>query len=101
ANTYGPDIQNKFPQYFPTVPMAGDDVEIECLAYGRLPLHYSWVREDGPLHPRAYLRDHNRVLVLPSARLEDTGTYTCVVRNERNYANKTVFLQLNGNWMFI
>lgn len=35
ANTYGPDIHNKFPQVFPDVPMAGEDVFLECLAYGR------------------------------------------------------------------
>ncbi|GFN87598.1 contactin, partial [Plakobranchus ocellatus] len=34
ANTYGPDIQDKFPQFFPTVPMVGERIEIECLAYG-------------------------------------------------------------------
>ncbi|CAL1546787.1 unnamed protein product [Lymnaea stagnalis] len=96
ANTYGPDIQDKFPQYFPAVPMVGDDVDIECLAYGRLPLYYSWVREDGPLHPRAYTKDHNRVLVIPSARLEDTGIYTCVVRGDRNTVNKTVVLSLKA-----
>ncbi|CAG5132278.1 unnamed protein product, partial [Candidula unifasciata] len=94
ANTYGPDIQDKFPQYFPSVPMVGDKVEVECLAYGRLPLYYSWKRNDGPMHPDATFSDHNRVLTIPKARLEDTGSYTCVVSGDRNTANRTVFISL-------
>ncbi|KAH9507424.1 hypothetical protein Btru_058046, partial [Bulinus truncatus] len=100
ANTYGPDVHDKFPQVFPDVPMAGGIVEIECLAYGRLPLTYSWVREDAPLHPNTYFNDHNRVLVIPSARLEDTGSYTCVVKGERNTANKTVHLGVKARPYF-
>ncbi|CAL1530767.1 unnamed protein product [Lymnaea stagnalis] len=100
AHTYGPEIQDKFPQYFPLVPMVGDLVEIECMAYGRMPLYYFWKREDGPLHPKAYLKDHNRVLVIPYARLEDTGAYTCTVRGERNSANKTVYLSLKARPYF-
>ncbi|BFZ06512.1 hypothetical protein BsWGS_09551 [Bradybaena similaris] len=94
ANTYGPDIQDKFPQYFPSVPMVGDKIDVECLAYGRLPLYYSWVRNDGPMHPGATYSDHNRVLTIPKARLEDTGSYTCVVRGDRNTANRTIVISL-------
>ncbi|XP_059179252.1 contactin-3-like [Physella acuta] len=100
ANTYGPEIQDRFPQYFPAVPMVGEWVEIECLAYGRMPLYYSWVREDAPLNPRSYLKDHNRVLVLPRARLEDTGTYTCLVQGQTNKANKTIHLSLKARPYF-
>ncbi|KAK6970962.1 contactin, partial [Biomphalaria glabrata] len=94
ANTYGPDIHNSFPQHFPKYPMIGDTVEIECLAYGRLPLRYSWFREDAPLNERAYMKDHNRILVLPSAGLDDRGTYTCVVDGDRNSDNKSMVLML-------
>nr|KAI8744112.1 contactin-like; partial [Biomphalaria glabrata] len=100
ANTYGPDIQNKFPQVFPEVPMVGDDIYIECLAFGRLPLEYRWIREGGQMNPSAYLMDHNRVLVLPKASLGDTGAYTCVVRSPHNIANKTVYLQMKARPFF-
>ncbi|XP_059177201.1 contactin-like [Physella acuta] len=96
AQTYGPDIQNRFPQVFPEVPMAGETVEIECLAYGRMPLYYSWVRDDDDLNPGAYYKDFNRVLVIPNARVEDTGSYTCVVKGDQNSANKTVYLSLKA-----
>ncbi|KAH9505524.1 hypothetical protein Btru_057496, partial [Bulinus truncatus] len=99
-NTYGPDIQNQFPQVFPDVPMVGDDVHIECLAFGRLPLEYSWVREDGPLNSDAYIIDHNRVLIIPRAGIADTGIYTCVVRSQFNVANKTVHLQIKAKPYF-
>ncbi|KAK6970966.1 contactin-3 [Biomphalaria glabrata] len=99
ANTYGPDIHNKFPQVFPDVPMAGADVFLECLAYGRLPLKYSWVRDDQPLNPKSYLKDHNRVLVIPSARLEDSGSYTCVVQGY-SMSNKTLHLRMKAQPVF-
>ncbi|KAK3779087.1 hypothetical protein RRG08_011112 [Elysia crispata] len=100
ANTYGPDIQDKFPQFFPTEPMVGERVEMECLAYGRLPLRYSWKREDGPLNPQAQLADHNRRLIIPIARLEDTGTYTCIVKSSTNTAEKTAYLSLKARPSF-
>lgn len=59
-------------------------------------MYYSWVREDGPLHPEAFLKDHNRVLVIPRARLEDTGSYKCVVKGDKYTANRTVHLSLQG-----
>ncbi|GFR92166.1 contactin, partial [Elysia marginata] len=100
ANTYGPDIQDKFPQFFPTEPMVGERVEIECLAYGRLPLRYSWRREDGPMNPNVKYIDHNRRLIIPKARLEDTGIYTCIVKSATNTATKQAILSLKARPSF-
>ncbi|RUS76986.1 hypothetical protein EGW08_015243 [Elysia chlorotica] len=96
ANTYGPDIQDKFPQFFPAEPMVGERVEMECLAYGRLPLRYSWRRDDADLSPHAQFDDHNRRLILPKARLEDSGSYTCIVSSNTNTREKTAFLSLKA-----
>nr|KAI8744128.1 contactin-3-like [Biomphalaria glabrata] len=100
AHTYGPEIMDKFPQFFPEVPMVGDYVELECFAYGRMPLYYSWLREDGPLHPQAFYRDYKRVLVIPKARLQDTGSYTCIVKGDKNSSNKTLHLSLKSRPYF-
>ncbi|RUS69376.1 hypothetical protein EGW08_022862, partial [Elysia chlorotica] len=95
ANTYGPDIQDKFPQFFPSVPEVGDRVEIECLAYGRMPIRYSWKREDGgDMNPQVQFEDHNRRLVIPSARLEDTGVYSCIANGPQGTVSKTAYLSL-------
>ncbi|KAH9507423.1 hypothetical protein Btru_058044 [Bulinus truncatus] len=100
AHNYGPEIMDKFPQFFPEVPMVGDFIELECFAYGRMPLFYSWVRDDGPLNPDAHYRDYSRVLIIPKARLQDTGSYTCIVRGDKNSANKTVHLSLKSRPYF-
>ncbi|XP_012936437.1 contactin [Aplysia californica] len=100
ANTYGPDIHDQFPQHFPELPFLGDTVSIECLAYGRLPLNYRWVREDAALNPRAKVTDHGRVLVIPDARLEDTGVYTCVVQGVSDTRNKSRQLTMNARPQF-
>lgn len=95
ANTYGPDIQDKFPQVFPPVPLIGRRMEIECFAYGRLPLTYSWKRLDAPMNPKAYTRDSGRVLVFGTAELQDTGRYECRVQGQAT-KTKAVYVTMSG-----
>ncbi|GFO07136.1 contactin, partial [Plakobranchus ocellatus] len=54
------------------------------------------MREDGPMHPQVRYEDHNRRLIIPKARLEDTGAYTCIVRGASSTAIKTAYLELQG-----
>ncbi|KAK3801889.1 hypothetical protein RRG08_054524, partial [Elysia crispata] len=100
ALSFGPEIQDKFPQSFPAVPKIGDRVEIECLAYGSLPIFYSWRREDGPMSPQAQFMDHKRRLVFPRARLEDSGVYTCLADGPSKTSNKTTYLSLKARPSF-
>nr|KAG5693211.1 hypothetical protein BaRGS_034470 [Batillaria attramentaria] len=43
------------------------------------PFYYSWRREGLPIPASAIFEDHNRVMIIRNAQLEDSGTYTCDV----------------------
>ncbi|GFO12799.1 contactin [Plakobranchus ocellatus] len=58
--------------------------------------HYSWTREGAMLPKHSELSDHNRVLVIREARLEDQGVYTCHVQRESIAEHKAVDLKLKG-----
>lgn len=77
--TWGPIIADGFIASFPNRPLRGDTIELECLAYGTLPLRYSWSRDYYPMPDSAEMSDHNRKLTIRAAQLEDTGTYRCNV----------------------
>ncbi|KAL8624627.1 hypothetical protein ACOMHN_045162 [Nucella lapillus] len=92
ANTFGPDIHDDFPAVFPKQPLKGQDMRLECLAYGRLPLYYSWSRVDGGELPssRVSFSSLRRVLHVTDAQLQDTGVYRCTVQGRENVAVKNI-----------
>uniref|UniRef100_A0A2C9JP95 Ig-like domain-containing protein n=1 Tax=Biomphalaria glabrata TaxID=6526 RepID=A0A2C9JP95_BIOGL len=82
---YGPEIHNDFPAIFPTPALRGGTFTIECFAYGKMPLYYSWKRSNGTIPSKVTYSDHNRVLTIPDAQLEDAGDYTCMVNRGNSY----------------
>ncbi|XP_052225224.1 contactin-like [Dreissena polymorpha] len=91
SNNYGPII---YTHTFPTPALRGSLVRLECVAYGSLPLMYSWSRADGqPFVKGTQLSDINRVLTIANAPLEADGDYICkVVRQGK--VSKTVTISL-------
>ncbi|CAG5130772.1 unnamed protein product, partial [Candidula unifasciata] len=79
---WGPAIQNDFIAVFPKSPMRGQDVRLECFAYGSSTsvFTYQWTREDKPMPGSVVLSDQNRVLTIRDAQLEDSGIYRCTVQ---------------------
>ncbi|GFN93320.1 contactin [Plakobranchus ocellatus] len=100
---WGPVIQDEFIAVFPNLPLVGHDVRLECFAYGTSTsdFHYSWTREGAMLPKHSELSDHNRVLVIREARLEDQGVYTCHVQRESIADHKAVDLKLGAKPYFI
>ncbi|GFN89729.1 contactin [Plakobranchus ocellatus] len=97
AANYQPDIHNDFPAVYPSPPMVGRDMVLECFAYGLMPLHYTWTKDNGPIPSRAVLLEQGRVLQIEDARLEDGGNYTCrVARDERIFQEKTLHVTLGA-----
>ncbi|XP_061176195.1 contactin-like [Saccostrea echinata] len=90
STLWGPEISNEFISVFPRTPQRGQRVYLECLAFGTMPITYTWSRQGLPMSPRASFMDHNRVLVIEDVHLEDGGTYTChasrysVARTQKN-----------------
>ncbi|XP_059165972.1 contactin-like [Physella acuta] len=99
---YGPEIHDDFPAVFPHPTLRGETLTIECFAYGKLPLYYSWKKDNGPLPNKAVISDHGRVVTLPDAQLEDAGNYTCrVERGSSGVAEKSLSLIVEAKPFFI
>ncbi|XP_060078104.1 contactin-like [Ylistrum balloti] len=104
---WGPVIQDDFIAVFPQPPLKGQDVRLECFAYGSAQnymdmWHYSWSREGQPMPETAKYENFYRVLIIQNARLEDQGNYTCLVRRGNKAADsKTLYLRLEAKPYFI
>jgi hypothetical protein len=87
---------NNFPKAFPEAPLAGDDVRLECMAYGYPVPSYNWSRSGvtDRLPEGSYTTNHNRVLMLPKVQVEDMGDYICTVTSGREAIQKKVMLSI-------
>ncbi|XP_025082371.1 contactin-4-like [Pomacea canaliculata] len=102
ATDFGPTIHNDFPAVFPTPALRGEEVRIECFAYGRMPLYYTWSRSNGPIPAKVQYLDEGRTLLIPNAQLEDSGNYTCrVQQGSRSFENKTIALVVEAAPFFM
>ncbi|KAH9496084.1 Contactin-2 [Bulinus truncatus] len=98
---YGPEIHNDFPAIFPFPALRGETLTIECFAYGKLPLYYTWKRENSTMPSKVTYSDSNRVLTIPDAELEDAGVYACVVDRGNSFAvQKSIHLLIEARPFF-
>ncbi|KAL3860640.1 hypothetical protein ACJMK2_010736 [Sinanodonta woodiana] len=103
SSEYGPIIHNDFIAVFPKPALVGQDIRLECFAYGRMPLIYAWTRGDGSLPERYKLLDSNRILVIPDAKMQDEGNYTCHVQSRIGSGTtaKDIYLVIQAIPVFI
>lgn len=99
--TQEPRIYDSFPAIWPSDPIRGHPVRIECFAGGSVqsgPLHYTWRRLDGVPIPVNRLRELNRVIDIPQVQPEDQGVYECSVTDARGSQAdpRTVSLQIRA-----
>ncbi|GFS41753.1 contactin [Trichonephila inaurata madagascariensis] len=97
---------NNFPKAFPDAPLAGDDVRLEsgddvrleCVAYGYPVPSYNWTRKGftSELPQGAYTQSYNRILILPKVRVEDIGDYFCTASNALESTTKSVPLRIQA-----
>lgn len=85
---------NSFPKVFPDAPVAGDDIRLECMAFGYPIPTYNWTRRDSPLPRNAYTLSYQRVLIIPNATINDNGLYTCTITNDRKSISKNLTLSI-------
>ncbi|UYV67456.1 CNTN3 [Cordylochernes scorpioides] len=89
---------NNFPKSFPDAPLAGQEVILECVAYGYPVPYYNWTRAGGnkQLPIGSYTKNYDRVLVLPKIRVEDQGAYLCTANNGHETIQKSVTLSIQA-----
>ncbi|XP_074414523.1 basement membrane-specific heparan sulfate proteoglycan core protein isoform X2 [Zonotrichia albicollis] len=78
-----------------TAVRAGDAVQVQCLAHGTPPLHYTWDKVNGSLSARVAHRAG--LLRLSPAAPADTGTYRCLVTNRVGTAEAFARLAVHGD----
>ncbi|XP_052821309.1 contactin-4-like [Mya arenaria] len=87
-NDYGPIL---YTNVMPSPTLTGNTVRMECIAYGKLPLEYSWYREDGrPFSLGTTLSDRNRVLTIRNTPIDAEGRYVCRCVGGSKTVKKTV-----------
>ncbi|KAL7059357.1 hypothetical protein AAHC03_013100 [Spirometra sp. Aus1] len=101
-----PRIYDSFPAIWPSDPIRGQTVRIECFAGGSVqsgPLQYTWRRLDGKLIPMEVHKEFNRVLEFPQIQPEDQGVYECSVTDSMGSQAqpKSVSLQIKARPYFI
>ncbi|CAN8198554.1 unnamed protein product [Coccothraustes coccothraustes] len=74
---------------------AGDAVQVQCLAHGTPPLHYTWDKVNGSLSARVAHRAG--LLRLSPAAPADTGTYRCLVTNRVGTAEAFARVAVHGD----
>lgn len=91
-----PEVVNSFPKAFPTSPMVGDTLRIECVAWGTETLIYTWSRLNAPMPTGAILSDYSRVLTIKNVQLAHEGTYRCRVTRQlgqETYEDVTISIE--------
>lgn len=81
---------NSFPKVFPVAPIAGDEIRLECVAFGYPVPAYNWTRKNADLPKHAYSLNYNRVLIIPNATVNDNGEYICTTKNDKKAIPKSV-----------
>ena len=89
-----------FPKSFPEAPVAGEDVRLECIAFGYPVPHYNWTRENSPIPRGSYMTNYNRVLIIPKVRVEDQGQYVCTAKNDKVTIKEKVTLSIQSRPVF-
>lgn len=73
---------------------AGDALQVQCLAHGTPPLHYTWDKVNGSLSARVAHRAG--LLRLSPAAPADAGTYRCLVTNRVGTAEAFARVAVHG-----
>ncbi|XP_015594638.1 contactin [Cephus cinctus] len=87
---------NNFPKAFPDAPVAGEEVRLECIAFGYPVPSYNWTRKGAALPRSAITMNYNRVLIIPRVQVEDQGEYVCRVNNDRVSIENSVGLTIQA-----
>ncbi|XP_066587501.1 contactin [Prorops nasuta] len=87
---------NNFPKAFPEAPVAGEEVRLECIAFGYPVPSYNWTRRGGSLPRGSYATSYSRVLIIPHVHVDDQGEYICRASNERLSIENSVRLTVQA-----
>ncbi|WAR14667.1 CONT-like protein [Mya arenaria] len=86
---------------FPSPSVRGATIRVECVAYGTVPIEYSWRRSDGRnFETGTTITDHNRVMTITNAQLSAEGNYICTANGRGGVTNKVITLSMEARPYF-
>lgn len=93
---------NGFPKSFPEAPLVGQDIRLECMAYGYPTPSYNWTRVGASNQlPRGYaIKNDGKVLEIPRARIDDEGEYVCKASSESESLQKSIRVTIQASPSF-
>ncbi|CAG0882320.1 unnamed protein product [Cyprideis torosa] len=91
---------NNFPKAFPEAPIAGQDVRLECMAFGYPVPTYNWTRRYGAIPRKAFNLNYDRVLIIPRVSVDDEGEYICNAYNQKVSIEESVTLTIQARPTF-
>lgn len=102
SNAQKLQFANGFPKLFPESPMMGQDIRLECMAYGYPIPVYNWTRVSPTNQmPEGYsIKNDGKVLIIPRARVEDKGEYVCRASSEGESLQKSVYVSIQASPTF-
>lgn len=93
---------NDFPKVFPEGPLAGQEVRLECMAYGYPTPSYNWTRTGttNRLPDQFRILNDGKVLSLPKIKIEDDGEYICTAILDSYSIQKSVYISVQATPQF-
>uniref|UniRef100_A0A8C3WNQ8 Contactin-3 n=1 Tax=Catagonus wagneri TaxID=51154 RepID=A0A8C3WNQ8_9CETA len=94
---FAPSIKARFPAE--TYALVGQQVTLECFAFGNPVPRIKWRKVDGSLSPQWATAEPT--LQIPSVGFEDEGTYECEAENSkgRDTAQGRIIVQAQPEWL--
>ncbi|XP_006834152.1 PREDICTED: contactin-2 [Chrysochloris asiatica] len=94
---FAPNIKARFPAE--TYALVGQQVTLECFAFGNPVPRIKWRKVDGSLSPQ--LATAEPTLQIPSVSFEDEGTYECEAENSkgRDTVQGRIIVQAQPEWL--
>ncbi|XP_058131056.1 contactin-2 isoform X4 [Dasypus novemcinctus] len=94
---YAPSIKARFPAE--TYALVGQQVTLECFAFGNPVPRIKWRKVDGSLSPQWATAEPT--LQIPSVSFEDEGTYECEAENSkgRDTVQGRIIVQAQPEWL--
>lgn len=90
-----------FPKIFPDSPLAGSKIVLECIAYGYPVPSYVWTRIGKDLPAGSTTTSYNRLLIIPNAKVEDSGEYRCSAYSGDNFIVSSATLRVQSLPTFV
>lgn len=81
--------------------IAGDHVQIGCIAQANPTPSFYWFKENPITSSLKHKKSHRSILLLTNVQTSNSGTYICLVNNTLGEDQRRIKISINGEWTFL